>query len=66
MEEGGIIVSSGCVEVETNINRSSETIQEISTSGMFTLDILPDVEDTKKLQYLYDTLGRKSTRIGSE
>ncbi|PVH91459.1 hypothetical protein DM02DRAFT_663978, partial [Periconia macrospinosa] len=36
---------------------SSETIQEISASGMFTLDANPDVEDAEKLQYAYNALG---------
>ncbi|KAF2185439.1 hypothetical protein K469DRAFT_160309 [Zopfia rhizophila CBS 207.26] len=66
MEEGGIAVSSGCAEVETDADGSSETVQEISASGMFALDTLPDVEDTEKLQYLHDALGRKFAGTGSE
>ena len=66
MEEGGIVASSGCAEVETDVDGSGETVQEISASGMFALDALPDVEDTEKLRYLYDALGRKSAGTGSE
>jgi hypothetical protein len=45
------------VEVESSIDGNSDIVHEISASGMFSLDTLPDVEDTEKLQYLYGALG---------
>jgi hypothetical protein len=39
-------------------NENSEVIHEVSASGMFGLDAVPDVQDAEKLQYVYDALGR--------
>ncbi|PVH91460.1 hypothetical protein DM02DRAFT_663979, partial [Periconia macrospinosa] len=57
IEEGCVDSGSGDAEGEANMDGSSETIQEISASGMFTLDANPDVEDAEKLQYVYNALG---------
>jgi hypothetical protein len=51
-------VASVGLDDATDENR--EGIQEISASGMFALDGLPDVQNVEKLQCLYDALGPKT------
>jgi hypothetical protein len=51
-------------EAKAILNGSSEIIQEISASGMFALDAHPDVEDSEKLQYVYNALGHNSASMG--
>lgn len=58
IDEGHLAPSSRDGESEADIEGSKETIQEISASGMFPLDARPDVEDTEKLRYIHDALGR--------
>ncbi len=47
------------MEAEENIDGNREIVQDISAFGMFALDAFLDVEDTEKLQYVYDALGYK-------
>jgi hypothetical protein len=49
MEDGGDAAGGANVVSEDNMNQNSEVIQEVSASGMFALNALPDVEDTEKL-----------------
>lgn len=51
------------LEDEASFSENEGPVQEISASGMFALDALPNVEDREKLQYAYDALGR--TRVGA-
>jgi hypothetical protein len=65
MDGEGTAQRIGNVEVEEGIDGNSDIVQEINASGMFGLDTLPDVEDTQKLQYLYDALGHRFAPGGS-
>jgi hypothetical protein len=65
MEDGGVAAGGPDAGSEDNINQNSEVIQEVSASGMFALDALPDVEDTEKLQYVYEALGAKTATVNS-
>jgi hypothetical protein len=58
-EEGGSVKDSEKGELDEDLDGNGETIQEISASGMFALDTVPDVEDTEKLQYVYNALGHR-------
>jgi hypothetical protein len=40
---------------------TAETIHEISSSGMFTLDARPDIPDAEKLQYVCHALGQDTS-----
>ena len=64
-EGGGIDELYGNVEANGNPDGGAEIIQEISASGMFALDTVPDVEDAEKLQYVYNALGQKSDSIAN-
>jgi len=55
-ESEGVIL----MDLEESDN-ATETIHEISSSGMFALDARPDVADTEKLQYVCDALGQDSS-----
>jgi hypothetical protein len=65
MEDGGVTAYGGDVGLEDDINQNGEVIQEVSASGMFALDALSDVENTEKLQYVYEALGPKTATVNS-
>jgi hypothetical protein len=61
LSEGGEVeayeVGSGPCEGDGGIEEESNVIiQEVSASGMFALDVLPEVQDAEKLQYVCDAL----------
>jgi hypothetical protein len=59
LEERGAAWDSARAVPGEDANENGEVVQEISASGMFALDGLPEVQDAEKLQCLYDALGRK-------
>jgi hypothetical protein len=61
-EVGAAIEEHLCAE--NRLDQGNELVQEISASGMFALDALPEVEDTEKLRYVYSALGRKPDTTG--
>ena len=52
--------------MEDATDQQREVVQEVSASGMFAVDAIPDVQDAEKLQYVYDALGQKTGSVESE
>jgi len=57
-DEGGEGDENG--DQDANGHGATETIHEISSSGMFALDARPDIEDIEKLRYACDALGQNA------
>ncbi|KAF1993896.1 hypothetical protein P154DRAFT_476817, partial [Amniculicola lignicola CBS 123094] len=59
-EEPGSPGGEGSDE-QMQVDGVSATVQEISSSGMFSLDAHPDIADMEKIRYLYDALGQHAS-----
>lgn len=63
IKEGGTVAGSVSGAPQDDANENREVVQEVSASGMFAVDAVPDVQDAEKLQYVYDALGRKTGSV---
>ncbi len=63
IEKGGTVAGSASGGPQDEANENREVVQEVSASGMFALDAVPDVQDAEKLQYVYDALGRNTSSV---